>query len=113
MTAFNPYSLAGLTYLTHLELGGLTEGIATGGTVSTLIDAVYLTSAYITDDYFNGGTCWILSGGASDDGNQVARIQDTTTGTQTIALADNVAAVEALAQYALADRRYPLPGLIS
>lgn len=110
---FDPYSLAGLTYLTHLELGGLTEGIATGGSISTLIDTVYLTSDYITDNYFNGGTCWILNGGASDNGNEVARIQDTTTSTQTIALADNIAAVEALAQYALADRRYPLLSLIS
>lgn len=109
----DPYSLAGLTYLTHLELGGLTEGVATGGSISTLVDTVFLTSAYVTDDYFNGGTCWILNGGASDNGNEVARISDTTTGTQTIALADNIAAVEALAQYALADRRYPLLSIIS
>src|SRR3990167_4449057 len=110
---FDPYSLCGLTYLTHLELGGLSHGIATGCSVSTLIDTVYLSSAYITDDYFNGGTAWILSGGASDNGNEVARIQDTTVSTQTIALADNVAAVEALASYALADRHYPLMDIVA
>lgn len=114
MAGYNPRTLPGLTYQLANKLLGpnqMLHGTATGGTSSTIIDTVALVQE---NDYWNGGTAWLLSGGISaDEGGQAARVADFTNSTATLSLTDAITAPSANALYAVADARYPLLTLLA
>ena len=93
-------------------LGVLTEGVATGGSTSTLIDTVERTEA---DDYWNGGTAWITYDagglGAAPQG-EYSVITDHVQSTSTLTLRGVTTAVASSDRYAVAGVKYPLQILI-
>src|SRR3990167_5677525 len=93
-------------------LGVLTEGVATGGSTSTLIDTVERTEA---DDYWNGGTAWILYDagglGAAPQG-EYAVVSDFANTGGVITLRTAITQVAAGDRYAVAKKRYPLHLLV-
>jgi hypothetical protein len=94
----------------HRELGQLTEGVATGGSTSTILDANERTDK--DDDYWNGGTAYVVydaaGAGAAPEG-EFSFISDFTKTTGTIALRTTLtAAVAAGDWYAVAKKRYSL-----
>lgn len=101
-------TLADLAYEVANALNALRSGTATGGSVSTIVDAVYRDE---DDDYFNQGTAWILQ---STDGlapqGEMRAVSDFDGGTNTVTVADDFsAAVEDGDVYALEKGRYELP----
>ena len=105
------YTLFNLTYELAVELGIVDEGTASGGSTTTIDDTTFLLQA---DDYWKGGTAWILydagAAGALPEGQYSA-----VTG---FAVANNRATINAITavaqndRYAIADATYPLPTLI-
>lgn len=94
-------------------LNTLTEGIATNGSTTTIVDTVERTEA---DDQWNGGTAWITydadGAGAAPQG-EYQFISDFVQSTSTLTLrAALTAAVAANDRYAIAPLRYPLHLLI-
>jgi hypothetical protein len=78
------YTLAQLTYRVARELGITVEGIATGGTTGTLLDANDRTEA---DNYWLDGTLWVLrdAGGAgAAPENEVRTLSASTSSTGTL-----------------------------
>jgi len=79
-------TLATATYRLARELGIVVEGVATGGSATTLIDTNDLTQA---DDYWNSASLWILrdaaEGGAAPEG-QFAIVSDFTASSDTLSL---------------------------
>ena len=79
-------TLATATYRLARELGIVVEGVATGGSATTLIDTNDLTQA---DDYWNSASLWILrdaaEGGAAPEG-QFAIVSDFTASSDTLTL---------------------------
>ena len=106
------YTLFDLTYRTARELGIVDESVATGGSTTTIIDTVNLLQV---DDYWNGGTVWILydaaGAGAAPEG-QYSVITDFATGTDTATFGALTVAVTASDRYAIAKKTYPLGTLI-
>jgi hypothetical protein len=92
------------------DLGTIkTQGTATGGSATTLIDTNALR--LVENDYFNEGTLFIRAdaGGAVDISKQYMKIKDFTQTTKTIEVYGGFAtAVTADDTYAAATRRYPL-----
>lgn len=93
--------------------GAFAEGVATGGSATTIIDTVERTE---TDDRWLNGTAWILydaaGAGASPQG-KYSLVSDFVQSTSTITLRDTVTdAVASGDRYAVANRRYPLHLLI-
>ena|SRR3990172_3535339 len=106
-------NLFDLTHELARALGVVNEGVATGGTTTTIIDTVERTEA---DDFFNGGTAWILydaaGAGAAPQG-EYSFVTDTTLSTNTLTLRSTLtAAVASGDRYAVARVKYPLQLLI-
>jgi len=88
------------------------EGIATGGSTTTLIDTLNLDQA---DDYWNKGTVWVLrdAGGASAaPEREYSRISDFANSTGTATFATITAALAAGDRYAIAPKFVPLDIII-
>lgn len=106
------YTLFDLAYRVALELGIVSEGTATGGTTTTTVDATLRTEA---DDYWNGGTVFILrdaAGASAAPEKEYARVTDFANSTGTITHAALTAAPAAGDIYGVAKRSYPLVNLI-
>jgi hypothetical protein len=74
------------------------------------VDTVALSQE---DDFWNGGTAWLLAGG-NGVGNQMARVSDFTASSDTLTLTDTLATAAAdLTSYAVAGKRYSLMELIA
>ena len=105
------YTLSNLTYELAIELGIVSEGVATGGGTTTIVDTTYLTQP---DDFWNKGTAWILydAGGSSAlPEGQYATVTnfDNTSNTATIG---TITAVAASDRYAIATAQFTLQELI-
>jgi len=101
------------TYQLARALGVVSEGIATGGSTTTILDTVERLEE---NDFWNGGTAWILydaaGAGAAPQG-EYQFISDFATSGGTITLRTALtAAVAANDRYAIAGLRYPLQLLI-
>jgi hypothetical protein len=106
-------TLFDLTYELARALGVVEEGIATGGSTTTLIDTIERDEA---DDFWLGGTAWILydaaGAGAAPQG-EYSFISDFVQSTATATLRSTLtAAVASGDRYAVARTRYPLSLLI-
>lgn len=106
-------TLFDITYQLARCLGVVSEGVATGGGITSIADTVERTE---TDDYWNGGTAWILydaaGAGASPQG-KYSFISDFANTGGVITLRDTVTdAVASGDRYAVAGLRYPLQLLI-
>jgi hypothetical protein len=106
-------TLFDLTYQLARLLNTLTEGVATNGSQTTIIDTVERTEA---DDFWNGGTAWITydagGAGAAPQG-EYSFVSDFVQSTGTVTLRSTLtAAVAANDRYAIAPLRYPLHLLI-
>lgn len=89
-------------------LGGLRTGTATvNGTPQSLTDTVRRTEM---DDYWNGGTLWILSAGGTAPEKEFTRISDFASGVFTMAAL--TAAVDSGDRYAASSGHYPYDALI-
>jgi hypothetical protein len=93
-------------------LGTVREGVATGGSTTTIVDTVARTE---DDDAFNGGTAWITydagGAGAAPQG-EYQIVSDFTASSDTITTAAFSAAIASGDRYAVAGLRYPLDLLI-
>ena len=101
------------TYQLARHLGILSEGVATNGSTTTIVDTVERVEA---DDLWNGGTAWITydagGAGAAPQG-EYSYISDFVQSTGTITLRSTLtAAVAANDRYGVARPRYPLQILI-
>lgn len=103
------YTLYDLTYRVARELGTVQEGVATGGSTTTIIDTNDRTEA---NDYWNGGTVWILedAGGASAaPEGEWGIVSDFAAASDTVTVRTALsAAVAANDKYAIAKPRYKL-----
>ena len=85
---FMSSTLSDLTYYVARQLGMLREGIATGGSTTTLIDT---NDRSEDDDYWNGGSAWIIrdAGGASaTPEGEYSIISDFVNSTSTVTFRD-------------------------
>lgn len=101
------FTLAHLTYRTAREIGGgvLFENKATGGSATTVID----TGRTEADDYWNGGTAWIISAGAAAPEWEFSEISNWDLASTTATLKETLTAdVAAGDRYAFCKKRYPL-----
>lgn len=114
MTATETFTLFHLTYALAKELNIVREGIATGGSTAAIADTTNRTEA---DDYWNGGTAWIVKdaggAGAAPEG-QFAKVTDftNTSGSLAFAASSFTAAVAAGDKYAVGKKRYPIDIMI-
>lgn len=102
------YTLFDLTYRVARELGLTQEGVATGGSATTLIDTVMREEA---DDYWNKGTVWVLrdAGGAgAAPEKEYATVSDFVQATSTLTISAVTAAIAGGDRYALAMKQVPL-----
>jgi len=106
-------TLFDLTYRLARLLGITAEGVATGGSTTTIVDTVERTEA---DDFWNGGTAWIVydaaGAGAAPQG-EYSYVSDFVQSTGVVTLRSTLtAAVAANDRYAIGGLRYPLQMLI-
>ncbi|GAG07596.1 unnamed protein product, partial [marine sediment metagenome] len=106
------YTLSDLTYRTARELGTVEENIATGGSTTTVEDSVNLLQV---DDYWNGGTVWILwddgdAGGAPEGQYQIITDFDDANARATFGAM--TVAVKSGDRYAIAKKTYPIGALV-
>ena len=102
------YTLFDLTYRVARELGLTQEGVATGGSATTLIDTVMREEA---DDLWNKGTLWVLrdAGGAgAAPEKEYATVSDFVQATSTLTISAVTAAIAGGDRYALAMKQVPL-----
>jgi hypothetical protein len=103
-------NLFDLTYQLAIELGTVYEGLATGGSTTTVVDTLRRTES---DDTWNGGTLWVTydaaGAGAAPQG-EYARVTDFVNSTATLTV-ETVTAVASGDRYALTDKKYPLEDL--
>jgi hypothetical protein len=102
-------TLFDLTYELARALGIVSEGVATGGSTTTLVDTVELTQA---DDFWNGGSVWVLydagGAGAAPQG-EYSVVSDFTASSDTATLRSTLtAAIASGDRYAIARKKYPL-----
>ncbi len=100
------------TYRVARELGQVTEGVATGGSTTTIVDTNDRTEA---DDYWNGGTAWIIydaGGAAAAPEGSFSVISDFSATNDTITLRTTLSAIAASDKYAISKKRYSLYKLI-
>jgi hypothetical protein len=107
------HTLFNLTHELARLLGVVSEGVATGGSTTTIVDTVERTEA---SDFWNGGTAWITydaaGAGASPQG-EYSFISDFDATTDTLTLRSTLlTAVASGDRYAVAGLRYPLQLLI-
>lgn len=99
------YTLFDLTNRVAAALHATRGGTATGGSATTIVDTVYRIE---DDDYFNGGTAWILS---TSDGlapqGEFTVISDFVKSTATLTIG-TITAVAAGDIYSVEKGRYPL-----
>lgn len=109
------YDLFDITYMVARELGVIREGVATGGSTTTIIDTTNLLDK-LNDDHFNQGTAWIIQdqagAGAAPEG-EYAKISDFVKATGTITMGAVTVAVAAGDRYAAATAEYTLDTLIA
>jgi hypothetical protein len=109
------YNLFDISYRIASELGKVVEGIATGGSATSTVDAVTLDDAYYDNSHFNLGTVWILRDaaglGASPEG-KYAKVSAFTAATGTLTHATVTDAVAAGDRYAVADGEYSIDTII-
>ena len=101
------------TYELARALNIVSEGIATGGSTTTIVDTVERTEA---DDFWTNGTAWITydagGAGAAPQG-EYGYVSDFVSSTGTITLRSALTAgVASSDRYAVARPRYPLQLLI-
>lgn len=106
-------TLFDLTYQLAVALGAISEGTATNGSTTTVVDTVRLTQ---DDDFWNGGSLWLLYDagglGAAPQG-EYRVVTDFVASTDTATLESALsAAIGAGDKYAIARTRYPLQILI-
>lgn len=102
------FTLFDLTYRVIRILGFEKEGVATGGSTTTIIDTNERTEE---NDYWNGGTAWILkdaAGAGAAPEKEYARISDHVLATNTLTIGTLTAAVGAGDRYAVANKWVPL-----
>lgn len=106
-------TLFDITYQLARKLGIVNEGVATGGSTTTILDTVERTEA---DDFWNGGTAWILydagGAGAAPQGEYSYISDFANTGGIVTLRSTLTAAVASSDRYAVARERYPLGILI-
>jgi hypothetical protein len=108
------YTLFDLVYHTLNELGALVESIATGGSLTTIVDTLRLQSVF-EDDHFNLGTALITrdaAGAGAAPEKEFSRISDFVSSTGTITCAAFTVAPASGDRYALATRRFDLDMVI-
>jgi len=97
-----------------VALGPYQDGVATGGSTSTLVDSVELTQ---DDDFWNGGTVWInydAGGAGAAPQGEYSVVSDFTASSDTASLRSTLtAAIGAGDRYTIARKRYPLNVLVS
>lgn len=102
-------TLFDITYRVASKLGVVREGLATGGSTTTIIDT---NDRSEEDDYWNGGTAWLLrdaDGGGAAPEKEYSVISDFVNSTGVVTLREIwTAAVAAGDRYGLGKRRYPL-----
>lgn len=106
-------TLFDLTYELARLLGVVSEGVATGGSTSSIADTVERTEA---NDFWNGGTAWITydaaGAGAAPQG-EYSFVSDFANSGGVVTLRSTLtAAVASDDRYAIAGLRYPLQLLI-
>jgi len=84
------------------------EGVATGGSTTTLADTVLL--ANYPSDHFNNGRLWIKSGAHA---GEIYTVTDFTTTTGVVAFAAVTGAIVTGVRYAIARNSYPWDQIVS
>jgi hypothetical protein len=106
-------TLFDLTFELAQLLGVVSEGVATGGSATTIADTVERTEA---NDFWNSGTAWITydagGAGAAPQGEYSFVSDFTNTGGIVTLRSTLTAAVAVGDRYAIAGQRYPLHLLI-
>ncbi len=104
-----------ISYQAAVELGGIVvEGKATGGSTTTLVDTGALGSkefASKDDDFWNGGTAWILNdagGSSAAPEGEFGEITDYVKSTQTLTFDALTVAVASGDYYAVGKKNYPI-----
>ncbi len=97
------------TYELARSLGVTNEGVATGGSTTTIADTVERTE---DNDFWNGGSAWILydaaGAGAAPQG-EMSYVSDFATSGGVVTLRSTLTAAVAVGdRYAIARERYPL-----
>lgn len=90
------------------EVMDVIEGIATGGSTTTLADTVLLAS--LPNDHFNNGRLWIKSG---THAGEIYIVTDFTTTTGVVTFAAVTGAIAAGVRYAIARNNYPWDQIVS
>ena len=106
------YTLFDLTYKVARELGLAKEGVATGGSTTSLVDTLMRTEP---DDYWNNGTVWVLrdAGGAeAAPEGEYAVITDFVQSTSTMTIQTLTAAIAGGDRYGCMMRYIPLDVII-
>ena len=109
------WTLFDLTYRVAREIAPIFEGVATGGSTTTIIDTLRLTSIF-ADDWFKLGTAWILrdsAGAGAAPEKEYGRVSGFTSSSGTATLSALTTAVAAGDRYALAGARYDLDRIIA
>ena len=105
-------TLFDLTYRTAREIMVVREGVATNGSVTTIVDTVNRKEAI---NFWEGGSAWILYDsaglGALPQG-QFSRVSGFTATTSTLTLNTTLTAVAAGDRYAVAAKRFTLQDMI-
>lgn len=107
------YNIFDLTYMVARELNVISEGTATGGSTTTLVDTVNLND---DDDFWNLGSMWVIYDSAGASGapeGEYSRVSDFDSGTSTATFPAITTAIAAGDRYAIADDEFPLDLLIS
>jgi hypothetical protein len=105
-------TLSNLTYQVASALGILTEGTATGGSTTTIVDTNTLNK---DNNYWQGGTAWVLydaAGAHASPEGKYSVITASVSSTYTVAFSSVTDAVGAGDRYAVSKKRYPLGTLI-
>jgi len=111
------WTLANLTYMVARQIPNfLFEGTASGGSTSTIVDAVDRKTDNEPDDFWNGGTAWILkdsAGASAAPEGEFDSVLDFTSTTGTITVSNGWTSTTAAGdRYAVSKRKYSMQVLI-
>lgn len=107
-------TMADISYEVAVALGIVTEGVASGGTTTTIVRPGLLTDPPFPDDHFNRGAAWVLetTDGAAPQA-EVHTISDFDAASFTVTTAAFSAAVESGDMFAVSTGgRYPLRQIV-